>query len=74
MVSPPSLNIVNATVDLARAGSPKEIQVKLRLPKDKALQTVKVNGDAAVIAGTNKDTAIIPTRNRKRFEIVAEYR
>lgn len=74
MVSSPSSNTLNATVDLALAGSPKEIQVKLRLPKDKALQTVKVNGDAAVIAGTNKDTVIIPTDNRKRFEVVAEFR
>src|SRR5260370_2565006 len=73
MVSPPSSSIVNATVDLARAGSPKEIHVKMRLPKRKALQTVKVNGQAAAIAGTNKDTVIIPTGNRKRFEIVAQF-
>ena len=74
MISPPSSSTVNATVDLARAGSPKEIQVKMRVPKNKAFQTVKVNGQATAIAGNNKDTVIIPTGNRKQFEIVAEFR
>ena len=73
MVSPPSSNTVNAIVDLARAGSPNEIQVKVRLAKNKALQTVKVNGHAAAIAGANRDTVIIPTGNSKRFEIVAQF-
>jgi len=73
MVSPPSSNRVNATVDLARAGSPKEIHVKVRLAKNKIVQAVNVNGHAAAIAGLNKDTVIIPTGTRKHFEIVGQF-
>ena len=74
MVSPPSSSSVKATVDLARAGSPKEIQVKMRVPKNKALQAVKVNGQVTAVGGIKKDTVIMLTDNRKRFDIVAEFR
>lgn len=57
-----------ATVELARAGSPKEIQVKLRMPG--RLASATVNGKAAALGGPHGDTVIIATGNERRFEVV----
>jgi hypothetical protein len=61
---------VTATVELARAGSPKEIHVKLRMPKQSPVRTVTVNGRPATLAGPHNDTVIIATGNERRFEVV----
>jgi len=61
---------VTATVTLARAGAPKEIHVKLRLPEQYSLGTVTVNGRPAQIGGPHKDTVIIAAGNESRFEVV----
>ncbi len=70
MVHEPAAKKVTATVDLARPGSPKEIQVKLRMPKQTPIRTVTVNGRPTTLAGPHNDTVIISTGNEKRFEIV----
>jgi len=64
---------VKSSVDLERPGSPKEIQVKLRLPRHNSLRSVMVNGHPGVIGGRNNDCVIIPTARDKHFEIVAEF-
>jgi hypothetical protein len=64
---------VVATVELARAGAPKELHVKLRMPLDSAVKTATVNGRRAVIGGVHNDTVIIQTGNEKHFEVVGLY-
>jgi hypothetical protein len=64
---------VIATVELPRAGGPKELQVKLRLPRQNSLKTVTVNGKPAQAGGPHNDSVIIPTGNQTRFEVVAEF-
>lgn len=64
---------VTANVVLARAGSPKELQVKFRLPKQNALQSAAVNGRPAKLGGAHNDVAIFPTGKHDRFEITAEF-
>jgi hypothetical protein len=64
---------VNAAVELARAGTPKELQVKFRLPAQHALQKVTVNGEPANIGGAHKDTAIFGSAGKQHFNLVAEF-
>jgi hypothetical protein len=64
---------VTAHVELARAGAPKELQVKFRLPKDNRLLSVAVNGRPVKISGTNSDVAIFSTGAQKQFEVIAQF-
>jgi hypothetical protein len=68
----PASKSVVATVELARAGAPKEIQVKLRVPKQTPLRNVTVNGRAADISGKDHDTVVIATGAQKNFEVVGQ--
>jgi hypothetical protein len=69
---PPTRNVV-ATVELARAGSPKELHVKMRMPAPNAIKTAIVNGRPATLGGVHGDTVIVPTGTEKHFEIVGVY-
>jgi len=73
MAADSSVKSVKASVDLERPGSPKEIQVKLRLPKQNTLRKAIVNGRPATIGGVHNDSVVIQTGNEKRFQIVAEF-
>jgi hypothetical protein len=64
---------VHATVQLARAGSPQEVQVKVRLPKKHALRAATVNGKKAKFGGPHGDAVIFSTENHKNFEVVVEF-
>jgi hypothetical protein len=66
----PQSKSVVATVDLARAGAPKELHVKLRMPLSSAVSKATVNGKPAVIGGIHNDTVVIQTGNEKHFEVV----
>ena len=68
-----SARTVTATVELAQAGSPKEIHVKLRLPSQNALRGIIVNGKSASLAGRHNDTVIIRTENERQFEVVGRW-
>jgi hypothetical protein len=68
----PATKSVVATVELARPGAPKEIQVKLRVPKQTPLQSVTVNGHPAKIQGKNNDTVVIATGSQKHFEVIGQ--
>ncbi len=70
MIYRPAAKTVSATVELARAGSPREIQVKLRMPKQTPVRTVTVNGRPATLGGPHNDTVIIATGAEKHFEII----
>jgi hypothetical protein len=69
----PQLKSVVATVELASAGSPKELHVKLRMPLANAVKTATVNGKPATIGGVHNDTVIVQTGTEKHFEIVGQY-
>jgi hypothetical protein len=74
MAAKPGAKRVEATVELARPGAPKELQVKFRLPAEQKIHTVTANGRAAKLGGSHNDTAIFPTGNEKKFQVVTEYR
>jgi hypothetical protein len=69
----PASKSVVATVELAKAVSPKELHVKLRMPLDSAVKTATVNGRPATIGGVHNDTVIIQTGSEKHFEVVGKY-
>jgi hypothetical protein len=69
---PQTRNVV-ATVELARAGSPKELHVKMRMPAASAIKTATVNGRPATLGGVHGDTVIVPTGTEKHFEVVGAY-
>jgi hypothetical protein len=69
----PNTGTIRAKIDLDRAGSPKEIQVKLRLPRRNSLRSAMVNGRPAVIGSRHKDCVIIRTATEKHFQVVAEF-
>ncbi|HEV2446902.1 MAG TPA: hypothetical protein VGS58_13320, partial [Candidatus Sulfopaludibacter sp.] len=61
---------VTASVVLARAGAPRELHVKMRLPYP--LRRATVNGRPAAIGGPHNDTVIALTAGARNFEIVGE--
>jgi hypothetical protein len=63
---------VVAKVELARPGTPAEIQVTLRTPKNATIQRVTVNGRPATLGGRHGDTVIIQTGRDQRFEVVGQ--
>jgi hypothetical protein len=73
MKAEPEVKRVVAQVDLARAGAPKEVQVKFRLPAENPLKTAMVNGQAATFSGLHGDCVTIETGKERSFEIVANF-
>jgi hypothetical protein len=69
----PQSKSVVASVELARAGAPKELHVKLRMPLTSAVKAATVNGKPATIGGVHNDTVIIRTENARHFEVVGMY-
>lgn len=69
----PQTKSVTATVELTRAGSPKELHVKLRMPVANAVKVATVNGRPATLGGLHGDTVIVTTGAEKHFEIVGTY-
>jgi hypothetical protein len=60
-------------VELSRAGAPREVQVKFRLPASHALKAATVNGRPAAFSGLHNDTVAFQTGSEKSFEVVAQY-
>ncbi|OFW20636.1 MAG: Tat pathway signal protein [Acidobacteria bacterium RIFCSPLOWO2_12_FULL_66_21] len=69
LVSKPPEKSMEATVKLARAGAPAEIQVKLRSGNGARLQRATVNGRHAALGGPQGDTVVIQTRGDERFAV-----
>jgi hypothetical protein len=63
---------VVAKVELAKAGTPAEIHVTLRTPKDAKVQRVTVNGRPATLGGRHGDTVVIKTGSEQRFEVLGQ--
>jgi hypothetical protein len=66
---------ISATVKLRdeRRAVPKELHVKLRLPKTNQLGAVSVNGKPGGIGGRHHDSVVITVGNERTFEIFASY-
>jgi hypothetical protein len=64
---------VYTQVQLAHAGCPKEIQVKVRLPKSTVLQKATINGLATGFGGQHGDTIVTATENEKNFDIRVQF-
>jgi hypothetical protein len=73
MEGKPDAKRVTSTVELGRAGAPKELQVKFRLPAQYKLQSVSVNGKPAKIGGPHNDAAIVDTGSARHFDLTAEF-
>ena len=69
----PEKKSVVGRVGLSRAGSPRELQVKFRLPSTHSLKAATVNGRPATFSGLHGDTVVFETRNEKSFEVVAQF-
>jgi hypothetical protein len=65
-------NSVVATVELAKSSAPKEVHVKLRVPKDRPVRSVTVNGRPATLGGLHNDTVAITAGAERRFEVVGQ--
>jgi hypothetical protein len=61
---------ITANVQLARAGTPPEIHVKLRTGRASRLQRATVNGAAAALQGPAGDTVVVQTGGAQRFAVV----
>jgi hypothetical protein len=72
LVTRPELKTVVARVELARAGEPKELQVKLRLPARNQIRSVSVNGSSAKLDGLRQDTILIDTGRERVFEVAGQ--
>src|SRR2546425_6305412 len=70
LVARPEAKSVVARVELVRPGSPKELQVKLRLPTRNTIRSVVVNGSTTKLGGPHNDTVIIATGSERVFEVV----
>jgi len=60
-------------VELSRAGAPRELQVKFRLPSTHTLKAATVNGKAAAFSGRHGDTIAFETGGEKSFEVLAQF-
>ena len=69
----PEKKAVVGRVELARAGAPRELQVKFRLPVGQTLKGATVNGRPAEFSGLHGDTVAFETGTEKSFEVVAQY-
>jgi hypothetical protein len=60
---------VVSSVELAHAGSPGELHLKLPMPRQRAVQSATVNGRTAPL-GPHGDTVIFQTGSERHFEVV----
>jgi hypothetical protein len=64
--------IVTGNVELSGASFPKEVHLKLRLPKSMPLQGATVNGHPAAMGGIHQDTVIISTAGKRSFQVIGQ--
>lgn len=73
MMANPGTNRIAAKVEMEKSRGPKQVDVKLRLPRGKTIHRVTVNGQPSRLQGPHDDTVFIATRNVQTFEVVGEY-
>jgi hypothetical protein len=69
----PTTNSIVVSLELARPRAAKEVQIKLRLPKQSPLRSVTVNGRAVAMAGGHHDTVVVATAGEKNFEVIGQW-
>ena len=67
-----SADRVNAHVQLDADARPKELHVKLRVPKKNRLKRAAVNGRETALAGIHQDTVVITPGRERTYEVVGE--
>jgi hypothetical protein len=72
LVSHSSNKTVAGHVELSGRRVPREIYFKLRLPEQKSLRSVTVNGRPTTLGGTQMDTVIIVTDGQRKFEVLGQ--
>jgi hypothetical protein len=73
LTAKPAEKSVIAAVELSAAGSPAEIEVKMRVPKETPLRSVTLNGRQAKLTGAHGDAVVIATRKERHFEVVGSW-
>jgi hypothetical protein len=71
-LAPRGQNQLAAAITLPNRGAPPDtLQVSFRLPAGKSLAALTVNGQTIQPGGKHNDAAIFPTREQRKFEVVA---
>jgi hypothetical protein len=66
-------DMLAATITLPASGRlPKEMQVAFRVPSGKTVQSLEINGKAAVPNGSHADTAAFAPGGARHFEVIAK--
>jgi hypothetical protein len=73
LVSKPVEKSVTAVIELSAAGSPAEIEIKFRMPKNVHLHSVTANARPAALGGLHGDTVVIATGREKHFKVVGTW-
>jgi hypothetical protein len=60
-------------VELAKPGSPREVQLTLRVPAGSKLREVNVNGRSAELSGPRKEVLFLKSGDEREFAISAHY-
>jgi len=63
---------LSGSIQLDGRTAPRELHLKLRLPKSSRLRDLNVNGSPACLGGPKRETVIIHTAGKRRFEITAQ--
>jgi hypothetical protein len=64
-----------STIDLPNeGGAPKEMLVTFRVPEGRSLASISTDGQRIPFTGRNQDAALITSKGRRRFEVVADLR
>jgi hypothetical protein len=70
-IEPRSNKQLRAVIDLAEKEQPGELHVSFRLPSEKSIAGLTVNGKAVPPGGRHKDAAIFATSGQRKFEVIA---
>jgi hypothetical protein len=60
------------TPEAPRAGAPRELHVKLRMPRQHPVKSTTVNSRSMPLGGPYGDTVIFPTGSGRNFEIAGQ--
>jgi hypothetical protein len=69
LIAKPASRTVVSSVELAHAGSLGELHMKLRMPRQHAVQSATVNGRTPPL-GPHGDTVIFQAGSERHFEVV----
>ena len=62
---------LTAVIDLPEKEQPAELHVSFRVPSEKSMSKLTVNGKVVTLGGRHNDAAIFMTNGQRKFEVVA---